>query len=538
MGRLPKIVASRKSKSISIELITSSDGLFANSGFLFYALSSNVYFTMSENLRSKSPQQQRSSNKDDYEYNRLEMAVRRVEGWQVDACDSDMTECTIIVTDESMYKSVYDSQEKFHVGYLFGMNQYQPNGFTLKYVLRTKIFNTVAFSLEHYEPSAGPVPSAAHSDPCLINNLLIETVSRHLSTNTFDYAYYDDSSYDYQFEQLEMGLNSSRTANQKSADKKRKFMFSSKSNHYPNQKQSIVKLCNKEDFNGTQTRFFLVKTAQSRPLSSKARSDLIVSYFNLFATLSESARLNDFRISYEFVDFDWHAYQDGSLCNFVYDANQLDIRSGTLTNPKSRIFYIKSSIPYASDDQDQEDGYLRCKYRLVAKQNHYIRLTVKQVDFDVDNQLENVFFTTSDKIGSRPFQRCAALPRKLIIRDLQHSWSDPEASRSDMDFEPPQPEMAYDESSAEPGEKLWRLDTKLCLCRVRNDSELMYISKFDMIEIEYKVKLEDGEPVKMNNFILNYEFVDRGCSKLIKTSLKSNHKGWLFVYINKHFHLK
>lgn len=164
MGRLPKIVISRKSTSLSIEMITSSDGMFANSGFLFYAISSSVYFNTVMAAEKNRINQQAKSNRrtsmkttsssssnsnghqdEEDELNRIETAMRRVEKWQVDACDSDMNECTIVVSDEPMYKS---SSEKARVGYLFGINQYQPNGFTLKYVLRTKFFNTVAIYLE------------------------------------------------------------------------------------------------------------------------------------------------------------------------------------------------------------------------------------------------------------------------------------------------------------------------------------------------------------------------------------------------------
>lgn len=84
-------------------------------------------------------------------YNSIDVARERVEKWQVDACDSDMTECTIVVSDDAMLKSVSTQPHEFKVGYLFGMNQYQPNGFTLKYILRTKVFNTIAIILEKYD---------------------------------------------------------------------------------------------------------------------------------------------------------------------------------------------------------------------------------------------------------------------------------------------------------------------------------------------------------------------------------------------------
>lgn len=237
--------------------------------------------------------------------------------------------------------------------------------------------------------------SSTNSDPCLVNYLTIETANRHLSPVAFDYAYYDDDdddndlspSYDYPLERPTSSnqstpahrgsfrTNHSPTNNNNNNmnNKKRKFQINSKSSEYPNQKQTIVKLCDKANFNSTQTKFFLIKTAAtaSTPTSGgkTPRSDLVISYFNLFATLSETARLNDFRISYEFVNFDWHAYQEASLCNFIYDASLLEHSSGLLTNPKSRIFYTNSGWANPNSDDNNDAGYLTCKYRLMAKQN-------------------------------------------------------------------------------------------------------------------------------------------------------------------------
>ena len=183
----------------------------------------------------------------------------------------------------------------------------------------------------------------------------IETVGRYSSG--FDYSYYDDSSYEYH---SEIGLNHSATVSFIPVKPfKRKFP-SYNANH---RMKTIVQLCDKSDFNNSQTRFFLIKTAQAA--NTKARSDLVVSYFNKYATLSETARLNDFRISYEFIDFDWDAYQQGTSCDFVYNAYSLGSSSGLLTSPKSRIFFSRPN----SASADDQDSYLRCKYRLMAKQN-------------------------------------------------------------------------------------------------------------------------------------------------------------------------
>lgn len=149
MGRLPKIVT-RKTSALSIEFTSSSDGLFANAGFLFYALTPSVYFSAEKYaILNSNSAFHRSLKADEIE------AMKRVERWQVDQCDSDANECTIVVTDEEEAAAVVAAKEvaqegTFRVGHLFGMNQYQPNGFTLKYVLKTKYFNTIAIFLEKY----------------------------------------------------------------------------------------------------------------------------------------------------------------------------------------------------------------------------------------------------------------------------------------------------------------------------------------------------------------------------------------------------
>lgn len=87
-------------------------------------------------------------------------------------------------------------------------------------------------------------------------------------------------------------------------------------------------------------------------------------------------------------------------------------------------------------------------------------------------------------------------------------------------------ENSSGESSSTSAERTSKLEPKLCLCRSQNfTNQLVYISKFDMIEIEYKIKLGDRETIKANSFLLKYEFIDRGCEQLVKLSSKSSHKG-------------
>lgn len=180
---------------------------------------------------------------------------------------------------------------------------------------------------------------------------------------------------------------------------------------------------------------------------------------------------------------------------------------------------------------------------------------MKSIDFNVDPKQENVFFTSSSSSSSQDksthkthLDRCRKLPKKLIVRDLQHSWSDLESgSRADqmsmmednnnnnddaviMDEilnEDVPSSFSDDSSSSQTTASGPRLDAKLCLCRLQNGSEIVYISKFDMIEIEYKIKLGHRETAKANSFVLKYEFVDRNCHRLIRTSSKSTHKGFI-----------
>ena len=156
-------------------------------------------------------------------------------------------------------------------------------------------------------------------------------------------------------------------------------------------------------------------------------------------------------------------------------------------------------------------------------------MTIKSVDFDNDKECENVFIKSSDKKAQ--MEKCAKQQKKLIIRDLQHSWSD-----SDGHFETFGDEDIFNEqdNSNEDSEKGPNMETKLCLCRVKNDSELIYVSKFDMIEIEYKIKLEDRKAIKTNRFRIKYEFVDRDCSRIVKTNPKSKHKGKLVYRQSEH----
>lgn len=176
---------------------------------------------------------------------------------------------------------------------------------------------------------------------------------------------------------------------------------------------------------------------------------------------------------------------------------------------------------------------------------------MKSIDFNINTTLENVFFTSWDKTALKSqWERCDKLPKRLVVRDLQQSWSNlidrelQEVEEDEEDEENRTEESADSRSSNEGNQSDGdeenfsgepssssssspvKLDAKLCLGKTHSGNELVYISKFDMLEIEYKVKLNERESIKANSFAIIYEFVDRQCDRLIKTSSKSTHKGF------------
>ncbi len=175
MGRLPKIVTGKS--ELILELVSAADGLFANHGFLFYAMTQRSYF----NNYNFFNQFDKTDVKNEYELGSL----KTVEKLQIENCEWSMSTCVLTITDE-LVEEIYAKRSRsrvnksggeeglsaerehspddfFKIGYLFGINQYhaEKGGFTIKYVIKSKNFNTIAIYVEKYKPS--PVVSASSS---------------------------------------------------------------------------------------------------------------------------------------------------------------------------------------------------------------------------------------------------------------------------------------------------------------------------------------------------------------------------------------
>ncbi|RNA36355.1 dorsal-ventral patterning tolloid 1, partial [Brachionus plicatilis] len=427
MGRLPKIVTSKP--TAILEFMSSTDGIFANSGFLFYILTDKTY---SQKITSFNT----LDFKDQAELNSFKL----IEQLQISACDSDMTSCTIEL-DEGHVQQVYqeDQSAQFKITYLFNINQYQPDQFTLRYLIRSSMFNTIAINLNKFEPSGNSCEENFFS----INSL-----------KSSEKVYFE-----------------------------------------------LMKFCNKSMFDQLTVKYFLIKLSDL-----DANKDLVVSYFDNMAPLQR--KHSDFELSFEYLNFDWSNYKNDTLCDFVYDLN-VDGGIGTkglLTNPKASIFY-KTNEPF-----------LKCKYRLVARPNQYIVVRFKSIDFgdgaqdDHENESENVYFTNlNDQFTRSQYDSCSKLRKKIILKEPRHSWSN-FAYNDVPDY--------YDMNDFD-----HNLDIKLCLCKKTANMSLYYVSKYDSIEIEYNLLLENNpNDLKWNQFEVEYEFKDRNCEQFLVKDFKSKSK--------------
>lgn len=161
-----------------------------------------------------------------------------------------------------------------------------------------------------------------------------------------------------------------------------------------------------------------------------------------------------------------------------------------------------------------------------------------KVDFNLNHQTcENVYVDA--KTSNVHLQRCSKLNKKLIVRDLQHSWLGSPLNDifySSFDNNDNDNGNHDDDSYDQDTQRHPDLQTKLCLCKVDKagrGGELVYISKFDAVEVEFSVKLDNTDPVDTRhyNFLIKYEFVDRNCDKFMFNTKDLNkmatHKGKL-----------
>ena len=500
MGRLPKIVTKRN--ALVLDFISGPDGYFANTGFLFYALNQKQYFDnfykFNSFVKIKTNQEMNS--------------IKMIEKLQVENCNSDMNTCGIVVNDETLdfiYSNesteypIEDFSSQFKIGYLYAINQFHPNSFTLKYTLRTKKYNTIAIYLDKYQP-AGKVKT---DDMCQVNYLSIETNNQMISS--FQDYYYDDED---STGDIKLGTVSNKTV-------PLRFKFDENDE---SQKSSLLKICDPSEITNKTTRFYLIKTSNNhqnpKKLITKSRTNLVVNYFSANQQLI-SSQLFDFKITYEFFDFDWKTYQENSICNFVYDMNRDESipSSGYITNPQASIFYK------ASDD------FLKCRYKLIGKHNQYVKLNVELIDFNL-NDFENVYFTNkASPIGLN--DKCNKLDKRILIKDIEHPWFNSN-SENDILHDSSETSNLNEESNFDFDSRTNEnysnkiFETKICLCKLKLENQY-YVSKYEALEIEFFIKLNKSEDISKirNKFRIKYEFMNRKCNDLVIRSPKSTQKG-------------
>ena len=354
MGRLPKIVS--KKNALVVELVSASDGLFANTGFLFYAMNQKQYF----DYYSFFNQFDKNEVKNQHEFN----SIKAIEKLQVENCNSDMNNCFININ-EDILPQIYapekrkkyqnpittntssKNEDAFKIGYLYGLNQYQTNEFTLRYLIRTKRFNTIAVYLDKYQPSFNMETLAKLNgsnetlNKCSLNYLTIETTN--FVVNQYEEDYDDEQfivndSGDFLFPRTKFKSNSNSNKNLASF----KFKYD---NFGDGQRNSLAKLCEPNDINNVTNRFFLIKTSNMNDYNKKSQSktglrntNVLITYFSRNQSLTQTSKLLDFKVTFEFIDFDWHTYQSNTICDFLYNLNLDDSlpMHGTIKNPKGK----------------------------------------------------------------------------------------------------------------------------------------------------------------------------------------------------------
>lgn len=499
IGRLPKIVT--KKNALILDFKSGSDGNFLNTGFLFYVMNQKEY--LKNFYKFNTFEKNEITNK--YELN----SIALIDKFQIEYCNSDMAHCVIQLNDDSInqiYSNNSTNLPKFKVGYLYGMNQYHPSTFTLTYVLRTKKFNTIALFVEKYQPKQ---QTSQETNKCDSVYLSIET-SNQLLTQFQDY----DDDYD--------DLTSAQTDLIKTtASVEPSLNLTSQFKHHSNEnslKTSLFKVCDPKEITSRTIRLFLIKSTSGldeKLAKSKSKTSILVNYFtNNQALVPKSTGLFDFKMTYEFFDFDWRYYQEQTVCNFVYDFNKdSSLEYGFIQNPQASIFYKTT------------DEKLKCKYRLIGKENQYIKLTFLNMNFNLNNKCENVYFDLNSNTNQTiQFlnSKCKNMSKKITIRELKYTLLKPKNETDTLEMDD---QLDYDDNVDEddPFLKNKIFERKMCLCSMSKPNQV-YLSKYDTLEIEYEVKLNKSELANYD-FQIKFEFVDRMCSNLIVSNMKSKHKG-------------
>ncbi len=318
-----------------------------------------------------------------------------------------------------------------------------------------------------------------------------------------DYDYSEDSDFQNNNKQTTSYNFENQVPTDSSSTRKipHQYQHSSSRNsngHSANRKSvTLSKICSQNQFNNqtTTVRSFLIKSYdkiedfEDLQTNNKTKTNAVINYFIKKSNLEEHDdylnqimygngggsgnnhhRLFDFKLSYEFLNFDWFAYQEYSVCDFVYDFsnsnnNRLMPLSGYIENPQASIFY-KSN-----------DEFLKCKFRFISKPNQFIKLTVEKIDFD-QNECENSFLelkSTQDRNEEALLnKKCESLDKRLVIRDSKT----PQSSNMNNFY-------YYD-----------NYETKFCLCKPHKSTfKHVYMSKYDSLEVKYEIRLNSHDTI-------------------------------------------
>ena len=247
----------------------------------------------------------------------------------------------------------------------------------------------------------------------------------------------------------------------------------------------VYKICDPFDLGNGGVKSFMIKSD-----SKLVKKNLDITYFSSNEALG-SSELEDFKLSYEFLDFDWKNHQKDSICDFKYSFKSGN--SGFIQNPQASIFYRNSP--------NEKSNFLKCKYQLQARDNQYIKFTFEELDFNLKT-CENIYFNSDHKLKQ---EKCDSLFRKIKIKDSKYVDSKDENDK---------------------------IDLRMCVCRL-NKINQVYVSKSSFIEIEYNVKLDKiSQNFEGLGFKIKYEFIDRNCDNLIVQSMNTDQKGIIFLNFN------
>jgi hypothetical protein len=224
MGKLPKIITKT---DLMLEFKSGSEGVFANHGFLFYAMKTQDYFSNYDLFN----QYTKTEIKNSFELNSLKL----IEQAEIEHCEWDSNLCVVQIGEDSI-DNIYLSSSKVHknrkkkkrsvneysdddqssgtdtyntsnmsfensdqdtiesnpndyfrLGYLYGPNQYfsseynNNQGLNLRYSLKTNKFNTIAIYVEEFKPLVSNNKLLSENSDCQFNYLSIETQNQLLS---------------------------------------------------------------------------------------------------------------------------------------------------------------------------------------------------------------------------------------------------------------------------------------------------------------------------------------------------------------------